>query len=226
MADRLLKGEKLNRGSALTSPNDRYSLVMQDDGNLVIYITGTPIPIWSSRTHGNPSVAWAAMQADGNFVIYKSDGTPIWDTNTHGANDVAWLAMQDDGNLVIYRSNGQPIWASNTIIPNEFFDEVQVEIPASVWQRAHDQPDTDGSVILLAITCTATPGGAVVCVGAMIVIAILLEISFGDPPFGPNNDIRVIGGHVSEQAKRAARDVSTYAKELGDKISQVFKRWF
>jgi len=226
MADRLLKGEKLNRGSLLTSPNGRYSLVMQEDGNLVMYITGTPIPVWATGTHGNDSVAWVAMQSDGNFVIYKSDGTPIWATNTSGVNDVAWIALQDDGNLVIYRGNGNTIWASNTLMPDEFFKEVQVEIPAALMQRAQDNPDEDGSAILIILTCSTTPAGVAVCVGAMIVIAILLEISFGDPSFGPNNDIRVVGGHVSSRAKKAGKDVSNYAKDAGGKISKVFKRWF
>jgi hypothetical protein len=55
------------------------NLVMQHDGNLVLYTPGGTA-LWSSRTHGNNG-AWLAIQTDGNVVIYG--GTrPLWATNT------------------------------------------------------------------------------------------------------------------------------------------------
>ena len=49
VADRLLKGEKLERGQSLTSRNGAYTLTLQDDGNLVVYSpAGTPL--WASNT--------------------------------------------------------------------------------------------------------------------------------------------------------------------------------
>ena len=37
MADRLNPGERLNHDESLTSSNGRYRLVMQSDGNFVLY---------------------------------------------------------------------------------------------------------------------------------------------------------------------------------------------
>lgn len=54
----------------------------------------------------------ASMQADGNFVIYRRDGTPKWATGTDG-RAIGGIVMQDDGNLVMYDANG-PVWASGT----------------------------------------------------------------------------------------------------------------
>jgi len=54
-------------------------LIMQTDGNLVIYNGSTPV--WDSGTWGNPG-AYLNAQHDGNVVIYRPNGTPIWWTST------------------------------------------------------------------------------------------------------------------------------------------------
>jgi hypothetical protein len=53
-------------------------LIMQGDGNLVIY---SPLAIWASNTDGEPG-AHLLVQNDGNVVLYRADWTPIWDTGT------------------------------------------------------------------------------------------------------------------------------------------------
>ena len=51
----------------------------------------------------------AAMQNDGNFVIY-ADGKPIWATQTQGRQSSPYrLAVQTDGNLAIYGSSSQDV---------------------------------------------------------------------------------------------------------------------
>ncbi|MFD8932809.1 hypothetical protein ACFV0X_48905, partial [Streptomyces mirabilis] len=101
----------------------RYTrLVMQTDGNLVMYRKRDGAAIWSSRTSGHPG-AYAIMQTDGNLVIYTSTGGPgkggtLWSTRTYG-NPGAYAVMQDDGNLVVYKrtggiGKGGALWASNT----------------------------------------------------------------------------------------------------------------
>jgi hypothetical protein len=56
-----------------------YALVMQGDGNLVLYsVAGQGL--WASNTAGHPG-AWAAIQNDGNLVIYQNN-QPIWASNT------------------------------------------------------------------------------------------------------------------------------------------------
>jgi len=112
-------------------------LVMQPDGNLVLY-SKQGNAIWNSGTSGN-SGASAFVQEDGNFVIYTSSGTEVWSSATsigishlqfpHNSihrseiiysgqslqsHDRAYkLALQTDGNLVLYSVN-RAIWASGT----------------------------------------------------------------------------------------------------------------
>lgn len=67
--------------SAGTYGSQALFLVMQGDGNLVLYGAGY-IPVWASGTSGNPG-AILVMQSDGNLVIYQGS-TPIWFTGTGG----------------------------------------------------------------------------------------------------------------------------------------------
>jgi hypothetical protein len=103
----LLPGESLKPGEFLQSPNKKYLLVLQQDGNLALNSIEASQLLWSSNTAGL-AVSQAIMQTDGNFVIY---GFPdaLWSTNT-GGDPGAYLILQDDGNLVVY----QPVWNSGT----------------------------------------------------------------------------------------------------------------
>jgi hypothetical protein len=93
----------LEPGQSLISPNGRFRLTMQRDGNLV-QLDG-PTDIWASGTNG--AGAHAVMQTDGNFVIYQG-GTALWGARTDTFNG-AYIVLQDDGNLVIYQA-GLAIW--------------------------------------------------------------------------------------------------------------------
>ena len=54
-------------------------LVMQPDGNLVLYSRGQR-PLWSSGTVGRAN-SFVIMQNDGNLVIY-APGDPVWASET------------------------------------------------------------------------------------------------------------------------------------------------
>lgn len=114
MADRLNPGDFIERGGSrdrITSGNGQYVLVMQDDGNLVLYKDGNQ-PLWSTRTAGT-DCRTAVMQSDGNFVVYHVNGSPGWASNTAGKPG-CFIVMQNDGNLVIYQPNC-PVFATNTV---------------------------------------------------------------------------------------------------------------
>jgi hypothetical protein len=96
----------------LLSPNKFYRLVMQSDGNLVLYRAGQQRALWSTRTDKNPG-AWAIMQSDGNLVVYSDEDRPLWASGTQG-HPGAYLVVQDDGNCVIYSRGGRALWNSNT----------------------------------------------------------------------------------------------------------------
>jgi hypothetical protein len=112
MTDRLSYNEQLNVDESITSQDGRFKLVLQADGNLVLYWPNRPM--WATNTVESGASA-AKFQSDGNFVLYK-DGTPIWASNTAG-NPGALVVMQDDGNLVVYTTSGTPLWAAGVPPP-------------------------------------------------------------------------------------------------------------
>lgn len=105
--------------------NGAYKLVMQYDGNLVIYFN-TNTAIWATMT--NTSDSRLVMQAEGNLVVYRPNNTAAWSSGSSGvtasANPRAGISA--DGNLVVYHvfnsqdpavayqsgTSIQPYWAS------------------------------------------------------------------------------------------------------------------
>jgi len=119
--DVLRAGESLGIDQKLTSRNGKYTLVMQGDGNLVLY-TESNTPVWATRTQGKGAVR-ASLQDDGNLVLYtkeqerwfhKDAPAPVWASHTSGEN--VTLVLQDDRNLVIYTSDGRALWSSGTAL--------------------------------------------------------------------------------------------------------------
>ncbi|NEQ66367.1 MAG: AAA family ATPase [Symploca sp. SIO2D2] len=119
----LLVGEKLvaSRGKEdrITSPNRCFNLVLQEDGNLVLYNNKIRKSIWASNTDGKP-VRYALFSKEGYLALYGyGDGEIVWQRpslNEDTNNEESRLVIQDDGNVVIYKSrlNNQVIWATNT----------------------------------------------------------------------------------------------------------------
>jgi len=134
----LRSGWRLNRGDSVYSPLGGFRLILQDDGNLVLYVADdervpfdiTPIlmhteelpqlyhnALWSTNTNrftqkAGPG-AYCVMKEDGNLVLYDDDDNVRYQTKTAG-NPGAFLRCQDDGNLVIYTREKKAIWQSKT----------------------------------------------------------------------------------------------------------------
>lgn len=105
--DTLTAGSVLSGGQTLSSGYGTYRLVMQTDGNAVVYTADDNRVLWNSGTGGNPG-AWFAVQPDGNLVVYSSSSVPLWASGTSAAS--VRLVMQEDGNLVLYRPDNVAIW--------------------------------------------------------------------------------------------------------------------
>ncbi|MCI4590389.1 hypothetical protein MOK15_15540 [Sphingobium sp. BYY-5] len=92
----------------ILSPDGRFKLAMQGDGNLVLYFGSQALWV-APGTYGAGNQAY--FQNDGNFVVYGPSG-PLWaaGVNSPGAE----LYLQDDGNLVIYSLYGVPLWHTGT----------------------------------------------------------------------------------------------------------------
>lgn len=118
-SDVLLENQSLGVNQSLVSQNGSYRVILQGDGNLVIY-NGSH-PTWDSTTSGywvGPT-GRLTMQSDGNLVIYNSNYYPYWDIGKNPHFDPAagrygyYLKIQNDGNLVVYNRWG--------IDPNYFY---------------------------------------------------------------------------------------------------------
>lgn len=114
-------GYRLTTLRYLSSPNEVYHLMQQQDGNLVLYGPGTSV-LWSSGTHqivvGGMSVWETRMQPDGNLVVYDSsaaDAAAVWASDSVGAGPSPELVLRDDGNLVLRSgSTRQVFWQTGT----------------------------------------------------------------------------------------------------------------
>lgn len=110
---KLFSGQQLLPEQTLVSVGGQARLHYQSDGNLVVYLNGTPF--WASHTAGRSAGA-LTMQPDGNMVVTNAVGRPIGASGTAG-HPGAMIQLQDDGNFVIYEDPngplaGTPIWAS------------------------------------------------------------------------------------------------------------------
>lgn len=110
-SESLGSGQAMWRGDVVRSSNRQYRLVMQGDGNLVLYFKSRAV--WSSGTAGHPG-AHAVMQGDGNLVIYAPHGGPaLWYSGT-GGHPGAFLAVQTDANVVVYSTAQVALWSSSS----------------------------------------------------------------------------------------------------------------
>ena len=113
--------EVLKSGDFLTSENRKYVLLLQDDGNLVLYkCFNSNCPnssgkrdIWASNTYGKGIPPYSlVIQRDNVLVIYDTNKHPIWwntltivDRNervTFQWTSNAYAVLLDDGNFVVY----------------------------------------------------------------------------------------------------------------------------
>jgi hypothetical protein len=95
--------ETLPSGQRLVSTDGQYVMVMQGDGNLVVYAPGNR-PIWASGTGVGGSDL--TMQGDGNLVVYtppRPNRVAVWASGTSGG---LRLELQTDGNFVLYTTGG------------------------------------------------------------------------------------------------------------------------
>ncbi|MDC7121026.1 D-alanyl-D-alanine carboxypeptidase family protein [Cellulomonas fimi] len=105
-------GGELGPGDALTSPDGRHTLLVLDDGDVVL-LGPDASTRWSAGTHEPGSSL--VLREDGNLVVVEPDGRRAWRTRTAG-HPGATLVVQDDGDVVLWASDGTPLWSSQTAI--------------------------------------------------------------------------------------------------------------
>lgn len=115
--------EGLGTNKLLVSPNGQFSLVMQGDGNLVMYKTACGVgdpkcAFWQSGTRSAIAEYNFQINWDGNIVIYGPKGVHH-NFGTGGASGPYFVVLQDDANLVVYNGTGpvgagEAVWSSKT----------------------------------------------------------------------------------------------------------------
>ena len=101
--------EDLDPGWQLVSPGGTCRLVMKRNGDLVFYAANGR-RLWSSGTLGSPG-AFAAMQADGNLVVYSPvSHRVLWQTRTAGRVG-AILLVERQAEPALKLPSGSVAWA-------------------------------------------------------------------------------------------------------------------
>ncbi len=90
---------------AINSEKSTDELVLQGDGNLVIYcISCSPAKaIWSSQTAGKKAKT-LFFQTDGELVLKNENNKVVWHSNIRSkcpGSERAYFTLQDDGNLAM-----------------------------------------------------------------------------------------------------------------------------
>jgi hypothetical protein len=98
---------KLAVGEFLENTNRK--LIMQEDGNLVVYDENGKAR-WASRTSGENYTA--EFQQDGNLVIYTAERKPVWASNTSGHENSVLLFLEN-GNVTI-QHGADVLWQTGT----------------------------------------------------------------------------------------------------------------
>src|SRR5258708_1263665 len=115
MGSYLTTNQALGVNEHLTSDNGCFIVVMQGDGNLVVYAKDPANTlIW---VRGAAMGDHAVMQGDGNFVIYTPNGVPVWGSGvTPGAAAGPFYAIiQNWGDFVVYAGAANPGVPANQI---------------------------------------------------------------------------------------------------------------
>ncbi|MDB5028081.1 MAG: calcium up-regulated protein [Candidatus Eremiobacteraeota bacterium] len=103
-------GTTFTSGCWFDSPDSHWVLILQQDGNLVLYyvvsttaplapgVTFTGDPKWDTKTYKYSGDTFL-VGLDGNLVV-TSNGSVVWQSGTSGVP--AALYLQTDGNVVLY----------------------------------------------------------------------------------------------------------------------------
>jgi hypothetical protein len=161
-----------------TTPSMSYFLILQDDGNMCIYLGSSPDDkqglVWQSSTNGNQQQGNPKMVSANNkfgqtwmpnaSVLYPGEYLSSTDGNLV-------LIMQADGNLVLYTyqttSNCQKMADGNTgggVGANALYKLSQVGVPTNMAQLAyidqnaelHPYPSTNATYTNTYTTMTST----------------------------------------------------------------------
>ncbi|MDO8406703.1 MULTISPECIES: putidacin L1 family lectin-like bacteriocin [Pseudomonas] len=124
----LLPLHEMSAGQYLQSPDKRFKMILQPDGNLAIYdgantvwvaVAGQPYTSGGTKIDNSKIYFYLMYYAflndpSRNRMWGTANSTPL-NNDIWGAYNRTYLSLQNDGNLVVVDS--VPVWASNSAIP-------------------------------------------------------------------------------------------------------------
>jgi len=122
----LATGAYLSTNDYLVSANGLYFVIMQSDGNLVIYHGSDPAHqgafVWNSGVAPGIGQYFVIMQGDGNLCIYHGSdpahqGAFVWNSGKAPGAGVYGATMQNDGNLVVTKGT-TVLWSAQPLSPS------------------------------------------------------------------------------------------------------------
>jgi thioredoxin len=122
----LATGAYLATNDYLVSANGLYFVIMQGDGNLVIYHGSDPAHqgafVWNSGVAPGIGQYFVIMQRDGNLCIYHGSdpahqGAFVWNSGKAPGAGVYVATMQNDGNLVV-TTGTTVVWSAQQLSPS------------------------------------------------------------------------------------------------------------
>jgi len=113
--DKMIAGNRLEKGQELASSDGTVVLRMQYDGNLVMYKNDSHV--WDAKTGGKGH--YLILQSDGNLVIYNDKDAAQWSSKTHpyfnrkymiSSMKPVELNLLNDATFKLVNSIGKTMW--------------------------------------------------------------------------------------------------------------------
>jgi hypothetical protein len=110
----LESGHSLHVDHRLTSSDRLTTLVLRDNGNLVLARDSGVT--WQSHTAGRAPGGRAMLHRDGELVVLDKRGKKVWSSNSSSSGAAAKLELRNSGRLVIVHGS-HVVWSAETHTP-------------------------------------------------------------------------------------------------------------
>ena len=101
--------------SQLNSANGRYSVILQNDGNLAAFQDSETSPFWSTSTNGQGVAPYTLLVENCNLVLKDATNERLWSTNTHAHYSDCYFGIDNDRNIYVF-GDDRILWSSGTVI--------------------------------------------------------------------------------------------------------------
>lgn len=196
---RLASGHSLAPGASLRSPDGRYRLTMQRDGDVVL--VGPAGTLWHTGTAGFRGSS-LVQERGGDLVVRGTEGQPLWISWTLGRSGASTV-VRSDGTLAVVDRAGADLWLASTAAPAPA-PAAPTPPPAPAGASVPACPSTPGAgdavtrwrpVVRCVLGMLAQPRSDLLVADVLLVIA---HESSGDPAAVNGWDANALRGDPSK----------------------------